>query len=310
MGIAAFYGDTQPDEERFKVLDAALASGCNHWDTSNIYGDSEELIGKWFKRTGNRDKIFLATKFGASRPPRGDPPYVRECCDKSLSRLGIDTIDLFYVHRPDPKTPIEKTVGAIAELVKQGKVKYIGLSECTAKDIRRAHAVHPISTIQVEFSPFVLDIEDETTGILKVARELGITVVVYSPLARGLATGRFKSHADFEEGDFRKTIPKYSEANFPKILAAVDKIAKVGQAHKATPGQTTLAWILAQGNDFVVIPGTKSIKYLEENMGAENVDLSKDEVDAIRKIAVEADIPGGRYADMSTVLRDTPPLTD
>ncbi|KAF5347215.1 hypothetical protein D9758_011047 [Tetrapyrgos nigripes] len=312
MGISRFYGTVGTDEERFQVLDAAYAKGCTHWDSSNVYGDSEELIGKWFKKTGKRNEIFLTSKFGITgAKPRGEPEYVREQCQKTLERFGVDTIDLYYQHRVDPDTPIELTVGTMAELVKEGKVKYLGLSECTAEDMRRAHAVHPISAIQVEFSPLVLDIEDDKLAILKTARELGITVVVYSPLARGLITGQFKSPDDFEEDDFRHSVPKYSRENFPKILEVVDRLKAIGAKHNATAGQVTLAWILAQGDDFVIIPGTKKVKYVEENAGAAAVKLSPEEIASIREIAVDASkIPGERYgsAGMSAVLVQSPPL--
>jgi len=311
MGISRFYGAVESDEERFKVLDAAYAKGCTHWDTAHVYGDSEELIGKWFKRTGKRNDIFLATKFGISPSGiRGDPEFVREQVETSLSRLGIDCIDLYYQHRVDDKTPIEVTVGAMAQLVKEGKVKHLGLSECSAKTLRRAHAVHPISAVQVEYSPFVLDIEDPKVALLETARELGVTIVAYSPLGRGLLTGRYKSPDDFEKDDFRLTIPKYSAENFPKILDVVARLKSIGEKHNATPGQVTLAWILAQGPEFVLIPGTKNIKYLEENIGASAIKLNPEEIAAVRKIAEESDIPGGRYEDsrMSLVLRDSAEL--
>ncbi|KAK7460545.1 Aldo-keto reductase str7 [Stygiomarasmius scandens] len=312
MGISRFYGAVGTDEERFQVLDAAYAQGCRHWDSSNVYGDSEVLIGKWFKKTGKRQEIFLATKFGMTpQGVRGDPESVKQQCAQSLERLGIETIDLYYQHRVDPKVPIELTIGAMAELVKEGKIKYLGLSECTAEDMRRAHAVHPISAVQVEFSPLVLDIEDDKLAILKTARELGITVVVYSPLARGLITGQYKSPDDFEEGDFRLSIPKFSKENFPKILDVVKRLQDIGAKHNATSGQVTLAWILAQGEDFVLIPGTKKAKYIEENAGAAKVKLSQEEIDAIRKIAEEANkIPGDRYGpnSMQHVLISSPPL--
>ncbi|KAL0576633.1 Aldo-keto reductase str7 [Marasmius crinis-equi] len=311
MGISRFYGKVGTDEERFEVLDAAYAAGCNHWDSANIYGDSEDLIGKWFKRTGKRSDIFLTSKFGNTpNGIRGEPEYVKEQCAKSLERFGTDHIDLYYAHRIDPKVPIELTVGAMAELVKEGKVKYLGLSECTAEDLRRAHAVHPISAIQMEYSPLVLFIEDEKMAILKTARELGVTVVAYSPLARGLITGQYKSPDDFEQDDFRRLVPKYSAENFPKILDLVKRIEGVASKHNATPGQAALAWILAQGDDFVVIPGTKKVKYLQENMGAEKVKLTPEEVALIRKYAEESDIPGDRYgaASLQHVLKQSPPL--
>ncbi|KAK0200332.1 NADP-dependent oxidoreductase domain-containing protein [Desarmillaria ectypa] len=311
MGLSDFYGAVDSDEE-LQILDAAYEKGCKHWDSADVYGDSELLIGKWFKRTGKRNEIFLTSKFGITQNGgRGDPEYVKQQCAKSLERFGVDYIDLYYQHRPDRNVPIEHTVAAMAELVKYGKVKYLGLSECTAKDLRRAHAIHPISAIQFEFSPLVLDIEDPKFAILQTARELGITVVAYSPLARGLITGQYTSLDDFEEGDFRKTIPKYSKENFPKILDLVDHLKVIASKHNATPGQVTLAWILAQGDDFVVIPGTKKIKYLEENLGAAKVKLSQEEIAAIRKLAEESDIPGTRYsaAGMASVLQATPELS-
>ncbi|KAJ8093213.1 Aldo-keto reductase str7 [Marasmius tenuissimus] len=272
MGLSMAYGAVDSDEERFKVLDAVLASGCNHWDTSDLYGDSEDLLGKWFKRTGKRDQIFLASKFGFTpNGIRGDATYVKEACNRSLSRLGVDHIDLYYQHRVDPKVPIEETVRAMAELVKEGKVKYIGLSECTANGLRRAHTVHPISALQVEYSPLVLEIESPKVGLLKTARELGVTIVAYSPLGRGLISGQIKSPDQFEETDFRRSIPKYFAENFPKILSVVDRLGDIGKKHDATPGQVTLAWILAQGDDIVVIPGTKKIKSqysAEKELGA------------------------------------------
>ncbi|KAJ7123426.1 NADP-dependent oxidoreductase domain-containing protein [Mycena epipterygia] len=307
MGISAFYGAIESDEERFKVLDAAYAGGCTHWDTAAIYEDSEVLLGKWFKRTGKRSDIFLATKF-----VRGDPEAVTEQAALSLSRLGVECIDLYYQHGVDPNVPIEVTVGAMAELVKEGKVKYLGLSECSAKALRRAHAIHPISALQIEYSPFVLDIEDPKIALLETVRELGVTIVAYSPLGRGLLTGRYKSPDDFERDDFRLTIPKFCKENFPAILAIADELTKIGEKHKATPGQVTLAWILAQGPEFVVIPGTKKIKYLEENLGASAVKLSAQEITAVRQLAEKSasDIPGTRYsaAIMTRVLLDSPEL--
>ncbi|KAK7028291.1 Aldo-keto reductase [Favolaschia claudopus] len=315
MGISAFYGSVESDEERFKVLDAAHAGGCRHWDTAHIYGDSEELIGKWFKRTGKRNDIFLATKCGVSLATGvcADPKFIKEQMETSLSRLGVDSVDLYYLHRVDPKTPIEIAVGAMAELVKEGKAKYLGLSECSAKALRRAHAVHPISALQIEYSPFVLDIEDPKIALLETCRELGVTVVAYSPLGRGMLTGQCKSPDDFEEKDFRRTVPKYSRENFPKILDVVSRLKQIGEKHNATAGQVTLAWILAQGPEFVVIPGTKRVKackYLKENLGASAVKLDVEEIAAVRKIAEESEIPGTRYSEerMVGILIDSPEL--
>ncbi|KAF8147784.1 Aldo keto reductase [Mycena galopus ATCC 62051] len=294
---AVFYGAVESDEERFKVLDAAYAGGCTHWDTAHMYGDSEELIGKWFKRTGKRSDIFLATKFGiTAQGLRGDPEFVREQVATSLSRLGVDHIDLYYQHRVDPKVPIEVP-----------EIKYLGLSECSAKALRRAHAVHPISALQIEYS-------HPKVALLETARELGVTIVAYSPLGRGLLTGRYKSPDDFEKDDFRLTIPKYSAQNFPKILDVVSRLKNIGEKHNATPGQVTLAWILAQGPEFVVIPGTKKIKacpYLEENLGASAIKLSAEEIASVRQVAEESEIPGGRYGDagMAIVFLDSPELS-
>ncbi|KAF7799798.1 hypothetical protein EIP86_011040 [Pleurotus ostreatoroseus] len=321
MGIAAFYGAILPDEERFQVLDALYENGCKFWDTADVYGDSEELIGRWFKRTGKRDEIFLATKFGLStgssesaernRSVRGDPEYVDQALETSLKRLGTDHVELYYLHRPDPTTPIEVTVGAMAKHVKAGRVKYIGLSECSADTLRRAHAVHPISALQVEYSPFTLDIEDETIGLLKTARELGVTIVAYSPLGRGLLTGKYSSPDDFEEGDFRRTVPRYSAQNFPNILKLANGLKAVGERHGATAGQVALAWLLAQGDDVIPIPGTTKVKYLKENLGALRLQLTRAEVEEVREIAAKADAAQGpRYPPglAGVLFADTPAL--
>ncbi|KIY70752.1 Aldo/keto reductase [Cylindrobasidium torrendii FP15055 ss-10] len=304
------------DDERFKascfsVLDAAYDAGSRHWDTADIYGDSEELIGKWFARTGKRSEIFLATKFGNNLKgddPIGTPEYMQQQFDQSLKRLGVDYVDLYYLHRPSKTTPIELSVGAMAELVKQGKVKYLGLSECTANDLRRAHAVHPISAYEVEYSPIYLGIEKN--GTLDACRELGITVVAYSPLARGLLSGQFKSIDDFVEGDARTYIPNYSKENFPKFMALIDKLTAIGDAHKVIPGQVGLAWILAQGDNIVVIPGTRQVKYVQENAGAMNVHLTVAEVATIRQCVDDLNLVGDRFPAifMAALGYDTPAL--
>ncbi|TFY56508.1 hypothetical protein EVG20_g8898 [Dentipellis fragilis] len=316
MGIAAYYGPPMPDEDRFKVLDALYERGCTNWDTADIYLDSEELIGKWFKRTGKRDEIFLATKFGfTSPPPRnrtpdGDPVWAREAIERSLKRLGTDHIDLYYLHRPDHTIPIEKSVAAMAEFVKAGKVKYLGLSEVSSATLRRAHAVHPIAVVQVEYSPFTLDIEDPKIGLLKTARELGVKIVAYSPLGRGLLTGQYKGPEEFSADDFRRDIPKFSKENFPKVLKLAADLQKIGERHGATAGQVCLAWILAQGDDFIPIPGTRHIKYLDENLGAVNVKLSPAELEEVRRAAREADVEGDRYPPgiQEGLFRETPAL--
>ncbi|KAI0371350.1 Aldo/keto reductase [Pilatotrama ljubarskyi] len=325
MGISAFYGKPLPDEERFKVLDAVYENGCTFWDTADRYADSEELIGKWFKRTGKRDEIFLATlwirytlkstvshmatKFGQVPDPdraiNGTPEYAVQALDASLKRLGTDHVDL-----ADPLVPIELSVGAMAEQVKLGKVKYIGLSEAT---LRRAHAVHPISALQVEYSPFTLDIEDPDVGLLKAARELGIKIIAYSPLGRGLLTGRYKGPEDFDEDDFRRKVPRYSKENFPNILKIADGLKKIGEKYNATAGQVALAWLLAQGDDVIPIPGTTKIPNLQENLDSVNIKLSPEDVQEVREIAVRADAANGpRYpARLQAVLyADTPPLQE
>ncbi|KAF9219111.1 Aldo/keto reductase [Gyrodon lividus] len=313
MGISAFYGDIEPDEERFKVLDAALDGGCTFWDTANIYGDSEELIGKWFKKTGKRDHIFLATKFGFVRDGRptkhgvdGSAKNVHESFTKSLGRLGVAYVDLFYLHRPDPDVPIEETVGAMASLVKQGKVKYLGLSECSANTLRRANAIHPIAALQVEYSPFTLDIEKN--DVLKTARELGTKIIAYSPLGRGLLTGRYKSPDDFDASDFRRLVPRYSKDNFPKILKLAEAFENIGKEYNATAGQVALAWLLAQGEDVIPIPGTKKIKYLGENLAAAYISLSPETIQKVRTIAEEAVFDGDRYqaGGMKLLYGETP----
>ncbi|KAJ7489023.1 NADP-dependent oxidoreductase domain-containing protein [Mycena latifolia] len=302
MGIAGAYGAVGDDEERFKVLDAAYAAGCTMWDTADIYMDSEDLIGKWFKRTGKRDEIFLATKFGfvamtGDRVIDGSPEYARRSVEKSLKRLGVDCIDLFYLHRADSTVPIEHTVGAMAEFVKEGKVKHLGLSEVSASTLRRAHAVHPIAAVQVEYSPFTLDIENPKIALLDTCRELGVAVVAYSPLGRGLLSGHYRSPEDFDATDFRRMIERYNATNFPNILKIADGLTAIGKKYNgATSSQVALAWLLAQGQDVIPIPGTKKLKYLEENLAAVKLTLSAEDIAAIRKLAVDADAQQGeRY---------------
>ncbi|KAG8527874.1 uncharacterized protein KY384_006790 [Bacidia gigantensis] len=323
MGLSAFYGAVGSDEERFKLLDAAYEMGENNWDSSDIYADSEDLVGKWFKRTGKRNEIFIATKFGivmsdGGRGTRGDPEYVKQACNKSLKRLGIDCIDLYYCHRLDQETPVEETVKAMVELkntltqptISEGKIKYLGLSECSARSLRRAHAVHPITAIQTEYSPFEISIESDEVNLLRTCRELGVSVIAYSPLGRGMLTGAYKSPDDFEEGDFRKHAPRFSKENFPKNLELAGKIAELATKKGVTPGQLSLAWLMSQGKDVVPIPGTKKLKYLEENVRAIKVVLSKEEGGEIRKAVEGAEVHGVRYPEgmMGTLYADTPEL--
>ncbi|KZT35662.1 aldo-keto reductase, putative [Sistotremastrum suecicum HHB10207 ss-3] len=317
MGISAFYSTGKTtDEEALDLLSHIADARCTFWDTSDIYGNNEDIIGEWFKKTGRRKEIFLATKFAFTSTEdgsyliRGDPEYVHEACDRSLKRLGIDTIDLYYMHRVDGKVPIEKTVTAMAELVKAGKVRHLGLSECSAATLRRAHAIHPISAIQMEYSPFAIDIESEQSKLLATARELGVTVVAYSPLGRGILTGKYRSPSDFEPGDMRHWMPRFSPENFAKNLTLVDKFTEVAKKKGVTAGQVTLAWILAQGEDIIPIPGTKKTKYFDENWAALEVHLSEDQIQELRAAVNEADVAGARYPEALAYLsvQDTPPL--
>ncbi len=243
------------DDESLKVLTRAADLGLTFWDTSDVYGygKNEELIGRWFKETGRRKEIFLASKFGNLRSPegkplvRGDKAWVREAAEASLKRLGVDTIDLYYQHRIDPTVPVEETVQAMVELKKEGKIRYLGLSECSAATLRRACKVHPIAAAQMEFSPFALEIESEQTNFLKTARELGVKIVAYSPLGRGFLTGTIRSRADLDASDNRWNHPRFSEEHFDGNLVLVDKLAEVAKRKGVTPGQLALAWVLAQG---------------------------------------------------------------
>ncbi|KAI1816676.1 aldo-keto reductase [Poronia punctata] len=306
------------EEEAFKVLTKAADSGVTFWDTADMYGPftNEKLIGRWFKETGRRKEIFLATKF-ANRYQDGkfticgDPAYVREASAASLERLQTDYIDLYYQHRVDPNTPIEHTVRAMAELVGEGKVRYLGLSECSERSLRRANKVHPIAAIQMEYSPFALQIESEQTPLLRVVRELGVKVVAYSPLGRGFLTGAITSREQLDEKDNRRFMPRFSEENFKGNLELVELIGEIAKGKGCTPGQLSLAWLFAQGEDIIPIPGTKRLKYLEENMKAVDFSLTKEEEARIRKtIDSVGGSKGERYAPaMSSVLfGDSPEL--
>ncbi|TKA65839.1 hypothetical protein B0A55_09124, partial [Friedmanniomyces simplex] len=260
MGLSAFYGKPKPDEERFKVLDKCYEDGELFWDSADMYMDSEDLLGNWFKANpGKREHIFLATKF-ANRMENGQrsvdssPEYCRQACEKSLRRLCVPHIDLYYAHRLDGKTPVEKTVEEMKKLKQEGKIKYIGLSECSSDSLRRACKVAHIDAVQMEYSPFSLDIESEQIGLMKACRELGVAIVAYSPIGRGMLGGKIRSPADFEEGDFRKFAPRFSEENFPKNLKLVDQINEIAKKKDSTPSQLSLAWLLAQGDDIFPIP--------------------------------------------------------
>ncbi|KAI1205061.1 Aldo/keto reductase-like protein [Annulohypoxylon truncatum] len=324
MGLSVGYGKVGSDEERHKILDRAWELGEIFWDTACTYGDSEDLVGKWFKKHPERKRdIFLATKWalGLERTPEGaiaitvdsSPENCRTSCERSLKRLGLDSIDLFYCHRFDQKTPVEKTVEAMVQLKKEGKIKYLGLSECSSNTLRRAHAIHPISAVQVEYNPWTLDIENEQgTNLLATCRELGVAVVAYSPLGRGFLTGRYKSPDDFEPTDYRRMVPRYSKENFPKNLELVKKFEAFANAKGHTASQVVLAWIMAQGDDFFPIPGTKSTRYLEENLGALNVTVSAEENKQVRELIGNMQVAGIRNTQLGSIppaqLQDTVPL--
>jgi aryl-alcohol dehydrogenase-like predicted oxidoreductase len=298
MGMSEFYG-ARNDDESIKVIHRSIELGCTFIDTADMYGvgHNEELVGKAIR--DRRNKVFLATKFANVRTPeggfagvRGDPEYVRSACDASLKRLGVDTIDLYYQHRVDPKTPIEETVGAMADLVKQGKVKYLGMSEAAPQTIRRAAKVHKIAALQTEYSLWSRDVEDE---LLPTCRELGITFVAYSPLGRGFLTGQFKKPEDLPADDRRRVFPRFQGENFQKNLDLVKKIEEIAKEKHVTPGQLALAWVLAQGNDIIPIPGTKRIKYLEENIAAVNIKLSAEDLERINDVFPPGSASGHRY---------------
>ncbi|KAJ2659461.1 hypothetical protein IWW48_003507 [Coemansia sp. RSA 1200] len=308
MGMSLIFGSVD-DEESVRVLNHAIDIGCTFWDTADVYGlgHNERLIARVLKE--RRDKVFLCTKFGITvcQPEPGEkshfmdlvngvngkPEYVRKCIENSLERLGTDYVDLYYSHRIDPTTPIEETVAAMAELVKEGKVKYIGLSECTPEELRRAHKMHPIAAIQMEYSPLYAEIE--TNGIFDTCRELGVTIVAYSPLSRGFLTSKIRSFDDFTEDDWRRTNPRFKPEHFANNLKLVDAFESMAEKNGCKPGQLGLAWLLAQEENMVIIPGTKKIKYLDENVAAGQIKLSNDELKELRSLVDNADIQGTRY---------------
>ncbi|CZR51862.1 probable aldo-keto reductase (AKR13), puatative [Phialocephala subalpina] len=319
MGLSIWYGaGAIPDEERLQFLDGAFELGETFWVTSDRYGDNEALLAKWFKRTGQRSSIFLCDKFGLvpsddilkSEILRTDPEWTKQACANSLKTLGVDKIDLYMAHRVDDVTPIEKTVEAMIELKNEGKIDYIGFSEISAASLRRACAVHQISAVEVEFSPFSLEIESEQINLLKTCRELGVAVVAYSPLGRGLMAGQIKSLDDLGEKDARRIMPRFSAENFPKNLKLVEDLEKIAEKKGCTPGQLTLAWLMAEGDDIFPIPGTTKVSRLEENLGALKVVLTQEEIKEIRTVVDAAEVYGARYPEAfaSMVFRDTPPL--
>jgi aryl-alcohol dehydrogenase-like predicted oxidoreductase len=301
MGMSEFYGSAN-DEESLKVLDRAIELGVTFWDTADMYGPylNEELVGKALKK--HRNAVTLATKFGIVRDPadpakrsiNGKPGYVRTAVEGSLRRLGIDTIDLYYLHRRDPDTPIEDTVGAMADLVQQGKIRGIGLSEVSEATLRKAHAVHPVTAVQSEYSLWTRD--PENNGVLQACRELGIAFVPYSPLGRGFLTGQIRKFEDFDADDYRRFSPRFQGDNFQKNLDLVQEIEQLAKRKGISASQLALAWVLAQGDHIFPIPGTKKIKYLEENAGAVTVSLSNEELTSLDSIF--ADGPSGaRYPE-------------
>jgi aryl-alcohol dehydrogenase-like predicted oxidoreductase len=300
MGMSEFYGP-RDEGESVATIQRALELGVTFLDTADMYGvgRNEELVGRAI--LGRRDRVFLATKFGNVRDKdgkslgvNGRPEYVRSACEASLRRLGVERIDLYYQHRVDPQTPIEETVGAMARLVEQGKVRYLGLSEAAPATIRRAHAVHPITALQTEYSLWTRDVEEE---VLPVCRELGIGFVAYSPLGRGFLAARFRRPEDFQEGDYRKLSPRFQPENMRKNLALLKSLETIAAQKRCTPGQLALAWVLAQGGDIVPIPGTKRRKYLEENVAATALSLSPEELERIDRAFPPGVTAGTRYPE-------------
>lgn len=302
MGMSEFYGP-RDEKESIATIHRALDLGITFLDTADMYGPhtNEALVGRAIKERG-REEIVLATKFGVVRDPSnptfrgvsGKPEYVRSACEASLRRLGVDTIDLYYQHRVDPDTPIEETVSAMAQLVKEGKIRYLGLSEAGVQTIRRAHAVHPIAALQTEYSLWTRDPED---GILQVCRELGIAFVAYSPLGRGFLTGKIRRFEDLAPDDFRRYSPRFQGENFQRNLDLVERVHGIAVQKGCTPAQLALAWVLSQGEDIIPIPGTKRRTFLEENLGALDVRLTPEDLARIEEAMPKGVAAGMRYPE-------------
>jgi len=300
MGMSEYYGE-RDEEESLATIDRALELGITFLDTADIYGPhtNEQLLGRALR--GHREQVVIATKFGIVRDPArpefrgisGKPDYVHQACEASLRRLGVDVIDLYYQHRVDPDTPIEETVGAMADLVHRGKVRFLGLSEAGVETIRRAHAVYPITALQSEYSLWTRDPEAEVLGV---CRELGIGFVPYSPLGRGFLTGKIRKPGDLQQDDFRLTTPRFQGENFRHNLELVERVGEIAREKRCTPAQLALAWVLAQGDDIVPIPGTKRRKYLQENIGALDVNFTSADLARIDEVAPKHAFAGSRYS--------------